>query len=176
MRQPLSSGGAPCHARTSMSLTLVGGQQDAGLRVGDAGGQANAAERRVKRLQAFSAHLGHDVPSAHWWCKVRPLQARRAARMTSGLRCPPRRCSSRRGCAAALTRAQAHGVAGNHTAVFELAQAVLHRATGYAQLLRQHGHGRARIGTQDAQDLPSVSSILNIWSYLQYKTPIYSTI
>ena len=49
-------------------------------------------------------------------------------------------------------RPQPHGVAGDHPALFQLAQPRLRRATGNAQPLGQHGHRGAGIGAQDAED------------------------
>ena len=84
-------------------------------------------------------------------CSV-PTVGSPGARITAGRRCPPPQCSSRRGCAGARVRPQAHGVAGDDAALFHFVQAVLHRTARHAQLLRQRGDQGAGVGAQDADD------------------------
>ena len=105
-------------------------------------------------FQAFGAQLGDDVPAPIG--RVQRLDGRVAAQRThhcTGLVALHRDRHQRGDAVAFGLRLQAHGVADDRAAGLELVDAVLHRAAGHTQSLRERRDGGARIGPQQGQQL-----------------------
>ena len=143
----------------SRSSKLVRREQQAGLGVGDAVDRRMRPSTRSKasRVSARSSATISQRPLVV--CSVSTAGSPRSVRSTFSARLPSTAIGHQ--CRDAMfvdLRLQADRVAGDRAVPLELRDAVLHRAARDAQLLRERGHRRARIGAQQ-RDQPPVEVV-----------------